>query len=285
MTSFRGGYQKSQYRGRAIRQRFDFRPFLFTGLKLAFGFAGIVLLSTVYMLVYGLVTQCDYFKARNIEITGTDKLCEEDILEQATLYPGINILSVNLVNKRKMLLAHPEIEDADIMRTYPDGLRIRVKEHRPMAVIDLGRRFLMNESGKIYREWRTTDVYDLPLVKGLKFSDLTGTAGTGKTSYGAVMRVLQIGKDPDCVLPNTLIKKIHVDSDMGVTLYAGVRIREIKLGFGGFSDKYNRLKKVTMYLKARHQTMDFSSIDLMNTDRIVVHPMKVTPNDKQKKEV
>ena len=109
MKSFKGGYYRSQYRGRAIRKRFDFRPFLVTGLKLTFGLAGIVLLSTVYMLVYGVATQCDYFSAKNIEITGTDKLCEEDILKQATLYPGINIFSVNLTNKRKRLLAHPEI--------------------------------------------------------------------------------------------------------------------------------------------------------------------------------
>ncbi len=285
MKRFKAGYRKNHYRGRSIQQRINFRRRLTTGLKLIFGIACIVLLSTIYMLVYGVVTQCDYFKAKNIEITGTDKLVEEDILKQASLYPGINILSVNLSTSRKRLLAHPEIEDADIIRTYPDGLLIRIKEHRPLAIVDLGRKFLMNENGKIYREWRKTDNYALPVVEGLKFSDFTGNSTTEGKAYDAVMNVLQIGKDPDSVLPNALIRKICVDREMGITLYAGDQTREIKLGYGSFPDKYKRLKKVTMYLKNRHQVTDFQSIDLMNADRIVVSPMEIEPNDKKKKEI
>ena len=98
------------------------------------------------------------------------------------------------------------------------------------------------------------------------------------------MNVLKIGKDPHSILPNTVIRKICVDREMGVTLYADDRTREIKLGYGGFPDKYNRLKKVTMYLKNRHRVTDFKSIDLMNADRIVVSPMEIK-REEEKKEV
>ncbi|MFO7965021.1 MAG: FtsQ-type POTRA domain-containing protein [Desulfobacterales bacterium] len=284
MKPFKAKNRKNRYRRRPIQQRIDLKRRLSAGLKIICGVFCIVFLSTVYMLVYGVFTQCDYFKAKHIEITGTDLLEEDDILTQASLYSGINILSVNLFTARKRLLGHPDIEDADIVRTYPDGLRIRIKEHRPMAVVDLGRRFLMNDSGKIYREWRDADDMALPVVEGLRFSDFTGGGTPEKMAYSAVLKVLQAGSSPDSILPNAAIRRISVDREMGVTLFTEHATRVIKLGFGDFTDKYNRLKRVTQYLKDSCR-IDFESIDLMNADRIVVSPMVIEPDDKRKKEV
>ena len=233
----------------------------------------IFLLSTVYTFIYGVLTQCSYFKADNIEITGIKQLTEEMVMDQASLSAGVNILSLNLQSTRKRLLAHPDIEDADVERKLPNQLFIRIEEHQPLAVIDLGRKFLIDVKGKIYKE-HTGDAYDwLPLISGLTFSDL-GIAGKySDDPYVAVMTILSMGREPDSILPSSSIHRISVDREVGLTLYAYDEKKAIKLGYGSYADKVRRLEKVMLYLKHNHHVMDFDAIDLMNADRIVVNPI------------
>jgi cell division protein FtsQ len=277
--------RKNHYKKQSILKRFNVMGGLAFGGKMVLGMALVAALSAVYGFSYGLVTQCDYFKAKNIGIAGIKRLSEKEVLKQASLYPEINILLVNLGAVRKRLLAHPDIEDADIVRKFPDGLTIRIKEHEPLAIVDLGRRFLIDVKGKIYKEWTTSDPKDLPEVSGLQFSDLGFGEEDADKPFAAVMQVLLMGKDPHSILPNAVIKKICVDREIGVTLYAYDQGKAIKLGYNDYPDKYERLEKVTRYLKNQFQTMDFEWIDLMNAGRIVVNPIEIQPTSEKGKEV
>jgi cell division protein FtsQ len=255
------------------------------GGKMLLGMVLVIALSAIYGFSYGLVTQCDYFKAKNIQIEGMKRLSEKEILKQACLYPEINILSVNLGASRKRLLAHPDIDYADIIRKLPDVLTIRIREHEPLAIVDLGRRFLIDVNGKIYKEWTESDPKDLPEISGLTFSDLGFGEENAEKPFTAVMQVLQIGKNPISILPNTMIKKICVDREIGITLYAHEQKKAIKLGYGDYPGKYQRLEKVTRFLKNQFQTMDFEWIDLMNAGRIVVNPIEIQPASEKGEEV
>jgi cell division protein FtsQ len=266
-------YRKNAYKARPMWRRYDLKKQIAVGVKMLSGLVLVFLLSTVYTFVYGVFTQCSYFKAHNIEITGIHHLSEETILEQASLFTGINILSVNLPATRKRLLAHPDIEDADVARKLPTGLIIGIKEHEPLAVIDLGRRFLIDLNGKIYKECKGADQDDLPLISGLNFSDLGLSGKNVDDPYVAVMNILRMGRESESILPNSSIRKISVDREVGLTLYADGRTKAIKLGYGDYADKYRRLENVTLYLKKRHQVTDFDFIDLVNSGRIVVNPI------------
>ena len=68
-----------------------------------------------------------------------------------------------------------------------------------------------------------------------------------------------------------------MDREIGLTLYTHDRIRAIKLGYGDYPDKYIRLKDVTRYLMKRYHVTGFNSIDLIDTNRIVVNPVDVKP--------
>ncbi len=263
-------YRQNRYRSRSNRRNRNIKQHIVLGFKVLAGIAFIVLLSGLYAVAYGIVTQCSYFKARNIEIVGAGRLTEEEVLEQAGVYSGVNILSVNLPIARKRLLAHPDIKVADVERRLPNGLIIRVEEHQPLAVVDLGRKFLMDMDGKIYKECQKSDTSGLPLITGLDFSDLGLEGKFSNGPYAAVMNILKLGMEPETILPNAAIREISVDREVGLTLYAFNETKAIKLGFGNYPDKYRRLEKVTLYLKERSRIMDFDSIDLMNAGRIVV---------------
>lgn len=275
--------RKKYYRNR--NRSVKFRAALVPGLKLMSAMLLVLLLSIGCILGHDVATQCEYFQADRIEVEGANRLSEEDVLKQAQLYPGINILSVNLSTTRMRLLAHPEISKAAVSRTLPKGLSLTIKEHEPLAIIDFGRNFLMDVNGKIYKEQDKTDPTHLPLITGLHFSDAGNLKNEGKNPFIAVMNILHMGNKPQSILPNITIKRIHVDKEIGITLYVHdrsekirperIKPKMIKIGYGRYANKYDKLKEVTAYLKKKHNIMDFDSIDLINGNRIVVNPIDV----------
>ncbi|MEE8480376.1 MAG: hypothetical protein V3T59_03955, partial [Desulfobacterales bacterium] len=90
-----------------------------------------------------------------------------------------------------------------------------------------------------------------------------------------VMNVLQFGQNPESILYNRLIKKIHVDREIGLTLYAFNPIKAIKIGYDNYPGKYDRLKSVFLYLKNKQNFSGFNSIDLINLNRIVLNSVHI----------
>jgi len=236
-------------------------------------------------LVTTFLTQCDYFRAEKLVVTGTDRLSEKQVLEQAHIKKGINIISVNLSMARKRLLAHSWITEAEVGRDLPSGINIKIKEHKPIAILDLGRKFLINTSGEIFKEMAVSDPDQLPIISGLAFSDINTRDKPRSIPFNAVMNVLELGQKCKSVLPHKLIKKIQVDREMGLTIYAFDRIKEIKIGYNDYPNKYNKLKNILAHLKKRQGFSHLESIDLNNLNRIVIHPTKKESPARGHKEV
>ncbi len=280
-------------------------------IKMVIVVALLISMSLGFVLIHDFIIQSDYFRAKNLIVTGTRRLSADQILEQADIRFGSNILAVNLSVSRKRLLAHPWIAQAAVMREIPDKIRISIKEHAPLAVVDLGRKFLISDKSILFKEKEVSDPENLPLIRGLRYSDikipgeltrfrieknspLKGT-GNGRAVYrqtemnplDAVMEILHLGLNKGSVLPNGRIKQIRVDKDIGLTLYPADTVREIRLGYHEYSNKYAVLRKIFKYIKNEKikHFADFDSIDLNNLNRVVLVPVKTEKPAKDRKEV
>ena len=265
--------RKNHYKGASTKRRAKILQRLIFCFEILAVVAILTVMSFVFILAYDFITQCDYFRSNNIVVKGGHRLSKQQILEQANINKGINILSVNLSIIRNRLLAHSWIAEAEVRRELPDLITIGIEEHKPLAILDLGRRFLINVNGEVFKEWTASDPDVLPIVSGLQFSDLNVSGESRSASFNAVMEVLRLGLKPDSILPNRKIRKIRVDRQIGITLYTFDRARVIKLGYYDYPDKYERLESVLFYLKKRCFP-DFNSIDLNHLDRIVVKLVK-----------
>jgi cell division protein FtsQ len=266
--------RSNYYKNSAAKKRNRIIRRLIFCIKTAGVIVALQLVSFVFIFSYDFLTQCDYFRAEKLVVTGTDRLSEKQVLEQAQIKKGINIISVNLTMARKRLLAHSWITEADVSRDLPTGIHIRIKEHQPLAVLDLGRKFLINTSGEIFKEMEASDPDQLPIISGLEFSDINTRDKPRSIPFNAVMNVLELGQKCKSVLPYKIIKKIQVDREMGLTIYAFDRIKEIKIGYNDYPNKYDRLKNILVHLKKRQGFSHLESIDLNNLNRIVIHPTK-----------
>jgi len=285
--------RKNYHNGRKAGGRLKFLSRLMFCFKIITGCALLVAVSGIFILLHDFLTQCDYFRTQSFTIEGNQRLSQKQITDQAQIKAGMNILAVNLSLARKRLLAHPWIAEVEIRREIPPGLNIKIKEHTPLAIVDLGRKFLINPKGEIFKEWSPSDPYHLPVVSGLKMSDITAYAKddpaglSRKTDYDgqpederkhyspldAVMQVLRLGMETGSVLPNEHIIRIRVDREIGLSLQAFSEVKTINLGYHNYSDKYAMLKSIIAFLNNKGGFPNLDRIDLNNLNRIVVNPI------------
>ncbi len=281
--------RRNFYKNSTAKQRVKIMEYFKASLKISAGIAALLLISFTFIFGYDFLTQCDYFKAESLSVTGIGKLTKEQVLKQVRLEKGVNILSVNLSEVRKRLIAHLWIVEAEVSRELPSKIHIRIKEQKALAVIDLERKFLINTSGEIFKEVSATDADYLPVISGLKFSDINILEETRSLPFDAVMQVLKLGQNPNSLLPNTLIKRIHIDREIGLTIHAPAfasgMISAIKIGYHDYPGKYAGLKNVLTYMKKRNEFSRLVSIDLNNIDRIVVLPVSNESPANDQKEV
>jgi len=277
--------RKNLRKNTKTKREFKFFGRILLGFKLIVAVAAVAALSAVFILIHDILTQCDYFKISRLTIEGAQRLSEKEISQQARVGMGMNILAVNLSLVRKRLLAHPWIAEAGVSREIPSGLSIWIKEHTPLAVVDVGKKFLINISGNIFKAWDVSDPADLPVVSGLNVLDLPPVYGQTElpegeivrertTPFKAVMKVLRLGRQQGTILPNRSIRQIRVDRQIGLTLLAFDRIKTINLGYDDYDGKYHMLANLFSYLKHQQGGSDFDRIDLNNLNRVVVNPLR-----------
>lgn len=245
----------------------------------------IVGMSLVYIFIHDVLTQCDYFKAETIIVEGGFRLTRAQVLQTAEIEQGVNLVSLNLKTIRKKLMAHPWIAEADIRRTFPRRIDIRIREQYPLAVLDFGKQFLVNSGGIIFKEARPHEAAGLPLMTGIEYSDWKTPEMPETKVFTSVLEVLKIGESSDGILPNKLIKNIHVDREIGLMLHTEGPVRTIHLGYGGYQTKYSRLKTILSYIAGNDEIAVIDEIDLRDPDHIVARPGKEILSENDNKEV
>jgi len=247
--------------------------------------AAMLVFSSALVLAYDLLIQHDFFKADRIDVAGNQRLTRSEVIQHAQLSYGTNILSVNLNTTRKRLLSHSLIAEARIKREFPSRIHLTIREHLPLAVLNLGRRFVINDRGEIFKEADGTYSEGLPVVNGLAFSDINVSGQASTPYFQSVMSVLTLGQTSKSVLPNRLIQRIDVDRESGLVLHTRGQIRFIRLGYSHFPVKYSRLQDVLRYLQSQSDYGKLEFIDLKNLNRIVINPLKGEPPARIQKEV
>ncbi len=237
--------------------------------------------SCAFIFIYDCITQSDCFRAKNIEIKGNKILSNETILKESGIKLGDNIFAINISKARKNIMSNPWAAEVEVNRKIPSAIAITIKEYKCLAVIDIGKKYLINEQGEIYKEKDSSDIATVPVIQGLCFSDFDMSEKRKTTAFDAVMTVLKLGQKPECILPNTKIKLIQVDKEIGLTIVAFDENRIINLGYGKYKGKYERLNNVLNYVNNESEFHNFECIYIDNDlNRVIVRPLNELLPDK-----
>jgi cell division protein FtsQ len=173
-----------------------------------------------------------------------------------------------------------------------------VSERVPIAIVNLEGLYYLDENGEIFKPVEASDKAMVPIVTGLSLAGFNFENPRGSQSFKAVMEALHLCRRHDTVIPFAALHRVHVDRDMGLTLYAslapydpsattmctpavarsaegGGNLAAIKVGFGRYESKLSRLRDMISYLKQRDGFLNLRYVDLGDTDRVVVRPSVV----------
>ena len=246
---------------------------LYVVLKVAAGLFLLIVVSNLFVLAYDLFVQSTYFESKAVVIKGAYRLSKKDIMEQAQVKMGANILSVNLTLAKNRLQAHPWIASASVRREFPDTVIIEIKEHRPIAVVNMEQRYLMNINGELFKRWSPEDSVGLPVINGLTGTDIAFSRMYPNIITDGVLDVLRLGSDFESVIPNRIVKRILVDRELGITLCVSENMKTIKLGHTDYQVKYENLKRALFFIDTSDYIQDFYTIDLSEVEKIVIDPV------------
>jgi cell division protein FtsQ len=246
-------------------------------LKCTGGVMVVCMLSLGLIFAHDFITQCRYFRIKRIEITGENRVSAETIMRWAHIRHGDNLLAVNIFAARKRLLVHPWITSVEVSRQLPDKISIFIREHRPIAVVDFGKKYILNTDGELFKIWEPADPAHLPRITGLTLSDINLPGTSPSKPLNAVMEVLHLGQQASHLNLSRMVTQIDVDRDIGLTLYGFNDIKAVKLGYNNFKAKYQRLQEIMIHFKNNIHFSLLNMIDLKNLDRIVIKPVRSQP--------
>ena len=239
-----------------------------TGLTTGFA-ALLAVFALAFVLVHDVLTQSQYFAVSHIVVSGNKKISSEKILEQAGLKKGMNILSVNLPMAQNRLMAYPWICAASVSRVFPDRIAVRISEREPLAILDLGQRFLVDTNGKIFKRQEATDPGGLPLVTGLSFADVSLAGEPRQRAYDAAIRFLLEQRKNQWAVTASKTPEVRVDPDMGLTLVTSGPAVKVRLGFGDYMNKMRRLE-IVMASCRRIGDLKPATVNLVDLERVTV---------------
>jgi cell division protein FtsQ len=92
--------------------------------------------AVVLLLAAGAFSRSPFFGADTIRVRGTDHLTRDDVLRIAGIGQGTNVLYLNGGSVENRLEQQPWIDEAGVDRDLPGTILIRIRERRPVAVVD-----------------------------------------------------------------------------------------------------------------------------------------------------
>lgn len=230
----------------------------------------LAVISLGFLGAYRLFTSASAFRLETIAVNGHGILTKEAIIHSAAIVPGQNILAINLAQVRRNLLLNEWISEATVTRSLPSTITLTVKEYAPLAVVDLGQRFLVNRDDRLFM-YADDDAPDfLPIITGLDFSDLDAYGNPGSLAFQAALDAVRTGQKVEPLMPGMNLRSVVADHEAGIAVEAFDNIEAVSLGFRDYFDKFRQLNRVLRDWEAAGNGRRIAKINFEGSGRAVL---------------
>jgi cell division protein FtsQ len=235
--------------------------------KIILGLAGVITVCGVLFVVYRFLGSVTFFRLKNIEVSNAKRLTRAQILEIADVRAGSDLARLNLKQMGKQLTLNPWVENVRIRRYFPDTLSIAVTEREPLAVVNMGYFYYLDNKGTVFKVLNQGDKLDYPVVTGFSEEDLNNDPNGTKEALKATCELMKILREKGAFILAD-VSEIHYDKGYGFTLFTTSGSLPVKIGSGDFDAKIARFARIYRELMAQQPTLRY--IDLDYNDKIVI---------------
>ena len=211
----------------------------------------------------------EIFNIRRIEVSGNDLLSRKEILKLGGITSKESIWQIDLKKAAKRIKSNPFVEQFHIERSFPNVLRIVLKEKHPIALLNFkGKFFCIDREGLVFPSPRGK-LYDLPVLSG-RFQ---GGVAVGKKVSGKLVQqgldflVAVLEKRPELY---SQISEVAVGRPKGLVIYTNKGGIPVFVGENEYERKVCYLQAILEKLVQNREFQRVQYIDLRFRKQVVV---------------
>lgn len=244
-----------------------------TGIvKIVFG-VGVVLAAAcvVALGAYRFLTTTTRFAIERVEVQGSHRYGEGDLLALAGIARGANLFGVDLGLAEKKLTENPWIESAHVARKLPDGLSITVEELTASALASIDATlYLVTRDGRPIKPLGEGDFNDYPVVTGISGEQLASDRRLALERIASGIGLVEQYKRLPASQPFPP-QEVALAADGRVNMIVGVPAITLQLGRGNFRQKLLMAARIIGNVRAKGEVPGIIFLDNeAHPERVVV---------------
>ncbi len=256
-----------QNRVKQKKQPLQWRKFLPRVLRVSIALFSVTLIFVGGFFVTQFLMASDLFRVDEVTVQGNRHLRSEQVAVLSDIEKGVNTFELDLDLIGRKIEENPWIQTAQVQRIFPRQVVIRVTERKPVAIINLGYLYYLDQRGEIFKVLGAADSLDYPVVTGFDYEKAQQHDSEYAHDLRQIVELLDdIRQRPQFDLKQ--VSEVHRDKTGDLTLFTlrgGVRV---KLGRGDYKKKIDRLEKIYARLKPKLKILDY--IDLNVDEKVIV---------------
>jgi cell division protein FtsQ len=224
----------------------------------------------VGVVVYRAAASASFFQIKNIETKGTSRASIDDIQTLVRReVASTGVWRADLQELSRHLERVPWVRTAIVTRVLPDGIRVRITERQPRAVVRTSSgRFIWVDDDAVYLgEMASTDQMPAFFLRGWNEEE-----GGQAENRQRVAKFLELQKEWDGQGLSERVSEVNLQDLRDVRVQLANDDSQIEIRLGG-QEQGARLKKALTVLDAQRQTARgplISYIDLSQGKRAIV---------------
>jgi cell division protein FtsQ len=249
------------------KQARDWKKLFHRTLRVCIASGSGFLLASGALLTAQMLLESGYFGVKQVRVEHQVRVSEGDILDASDIEIGDSLFDLELHMIGLKIEEHAWIAKAEVERSFPDQVVIRVVEREARAIIDLDYLYYVDRGGEVFKMLDAGDGLDYPVITGI---DRQYLLDNPDKTQGSVNLALQL---MDALESRTLfnlddISEIHFEEQEGLVMHTRIGGVPVRMGKQGFDTKLNRLESIYDDLEPRLMALKY--IDLNVTDRVIV---------------
>jgi cell division protein FtsQ len=244
-----------------------FQEVLKRAIRVSFRLLLLLLFLFISHLVYVHLSGDPFFRVREIEVEGCQKITYEALISLAKIEGMPNLFTVSLSEVTKRLESHPWVDHIRMRKVFPNKILIQVEERKPIAILQLAELYYVDTQGVIFSPVGEGDEYNLPFLTGLTRQVIEKDPVEAKRLITKALELLSIA-DQEKVSPLEEISEIHMEKIFGIQCFTKADGVEVRMGWEQFREKLKRLSLIWSDLRKRG--FSATSIDCSDLKRMVV---------------
>jgi cell division protein FtsQ len=249
------------------KQPRDWKKLFHCMLRICIASGSGFLLASGALLTVQFLLESGYFGVEQIGVEQQVRVSEGDILDASDIKVGDSLFDLELHMIGRKIEEHAWIESAEVERSFPNRVVIRVKEREARAIIDLGYLYYVDRNGEVFKMLDANDELNYPVITGI---DRQYLLDNPDKTEGCVKLALRLMDELDKreIFNLQEVSEIHYDQQDGLVLHTRVGGVPVRMGEESFDTKLNRLEHIYEDIEPRLLALKY--IDLNVTDRVIV---------------